>query len=193
MPVGFVLSTRAYKNFVEANDLHGTILDIVADATPHEAASSERASASIQSVFEAARLPADIAASVAHAYGSLGEDGPAVAVPSSATADDLPDVSFAGQQDTYWYVRGEAPLLDAIRKCWASPWTARAIGYRMQMGVDQRGRTMAVIVQVMVARGCVRHPVYSNPSTGDRPELVVNASLGLGAAIVWGRPSREQS
>lgn len=186
VPAGFVLSTRAYEAFVETNDVHQTILDIVAAITPHEAASIERASASIQSLFVAARLPAESASFIEHAYAALGEDEPAVAVRSSATAEDLPDLSFAGQQDSFLHVRGQEALLDAIRRCWASLWTARAIGYRTQMGVDHQAVAMAVVVQVMVPADVSGILFTANPSSGDRSEIVVNASYGLGEAIVGG-------
>ena len=186
VPDGFLLSTGAYKGFVEANELQESILQIVADATPGQAASMELASASIQSLFEAAMLPSQIAASIAQAYAALREDEPAVAVRSSATAEDLPDLSFAGQQDTYLNVRGEASVLEAIRRCWASLWTARAIGYRDQMDIDQRTVAMGVVVQVMVQADVSGILFTVNPSSGDRSELVVNASFGLGEAVVRG-------
>ena len=186
VPDGFLLSTSAYKDFVEANELQESILELAADVTPQETASLESASASIQSLFEAASLPSEIAASIAQAYAELGEDEPAVAVRSSATAEDLPDLSFAGQQDTFLNVRGEAAVLEAIRRCWASLWTARAIGYRDQMEIDQRAVAMGVVVQVMVPAEVSGILFTANPASGDRSELVVNASFGLGEAVVGG-------
>ncbi len=187
VPAGFLLSTGAYKDFVEANDLQESILQIIADANPGQAASFELASARIHSLFEAATLPGEIAESISQAYAALGEAQPAVAVRSSATAEDLPDLSFAGQQDTFLNVRGEAALREAVRRCWASLWTARAIGYRMQMEVDQRAVAMGVVVQVMVAADVSGILFTANPATGDRSELVVNASFGLGEAVVGGQ------
>ena len=186
VPAGFLVSTTAYKDFVESNGLQRPILDIAADVAPHDAVSAERASTAIHALFEAATLPTETAASLTQAYGSLSKDPPAVAVRSSATAEDLPTLSFAGQQDTYLHVRGEAALLDAIRRCWASLWTARAIGYRTQMGVDQRAAAMGVVVQIMVPADVSGILFTANPSTGERSEMVVNASFGLGEAIVSG-------
>ena len=186
VPAGFLVSTTAYKDFVESNGLQRPILDIAADVAPHDAVSAERASTAIHALFEAATLPTETAASLTQAYGSLRKDPPAVAVRSSATAEDLPTLSFAGQQDTYLHVRGEAALLDAIRRCWASLWTARAIGYRTQMGVDQRAAAMGVVVQIMVPADVSGILFTANPSTGERSEMVVNASFGLGEAIVSG-------
>lgn len=186
VPTGFLVSTRAYKDFVETNGLQRPILDTVAEVTPYDAASAERASTAIHALFASATLPTQIVESLTQAYGSLGKESPAVAVRSSATAEDLPNLSFAGQQDTYLHVRGTAALLEAIHRCWASLWTARAIGYRTQMGVDQQAAAMGVVVQVMVPAGVSGILFTANPSTGDRSELVINASFGLGEAIVGG-------
>ena len=186
VPAGFLVSTRAYADFVEANALGGSILDIVAGVAPHEALSVARASASIRSLFEAARLPTGIAASITHAYASWVRMNRQSRCVSSATVEDLPDLSSAGQQDTYLRIRGEAALLDAIRRCWASLWTTRAISYRMRMETDQRAVAIGVVVQVMVPADVSGILFTANPSTGDRSELVVNASFGLGEAVVGG-------
>ncbi len=151
VPNGFLLSTGAYKGFVEANELQESILQIVTDAAYGQTAAIERASADVQSMFEAAKLPRGIAESITQAYAALGENNRAVAVRSSATAEDLPGLSFAGQQDTTLNVYGEAAVLQAVRRCWASLWTARAISYRMRMDIDQRAVAMGVVVQLMVA------------------------------------------
>jgi pyruvate,water dikinase len=96
-------------------------------------------------------------------------------------------LSFAGQHDTYLNVRGEAALVEAIRRCWASLWTARAIGYRKQMQIDQRTVAMGVVVQVMVPADVSGILFTANPASGDRSELVINASVGLGEAVVGGQ------
>ena len=186
VPTGFLISTSAYRDFVDTNNLAGSILEIVSRVTPHEAASVELASARVHSLFEAARVPTAIASCITDAYTLLGEDEPAVAVRSSATAEDLPDLSFAGQHGTYLSIHGEAAVLDAIRGCWASLWTSRAISYRMQMAIDQRAVAMGVVVQVMVPSEVAGILFTANPATGDRSELVVNASFGLGEAVVGG-------
>ena len=187
VPAGFLLTTKAYEDFVQANELQVSILETVADVRPREVASAESASARIESLFEAASLPTEMAAAIKRAYAVLGEGDPAVAVRSSATAEDLPSLSFAGQQDTYLNVRGEAALLDAIRRCWASLWSARAIAYREQMGIDQRAMAMGVVVQLMVDADVSGILFTANPATGDRSELLVNASFGLGESVVGGR------
>lgn len=192
VPAGFYLTTTAYQRFVEDNDLQATILDLACKVTAQDAASFELASASIQTLFEEATLSAEISSVIREAYAALSDSLPgdgesAVAVRSSATAEDLPDLSFAGQQETYLNVRGEAALLVAVRHCWASLWTARAISYRHRMGIDQRTLSMAVVVQVMVPADVSGILFTANPTTGERSELVFNASFGLGEAIVGGQ------
>jgi rifampicin phosphotransferase len=135
-------------------------------------------------LFETGELPTEVSQAILQAYAGLGEKDPAVAVRSSATAEDLQDASFAGQQETYLNVRGEEALLQAVRRCWASLWSARSIAYRDQMGVSHRGIAMGVVVQVMVPADVSGILFTANPATGIREELLVNASYGLGEAIV---------
>ncbi|MQA92144.1 MAG: phosphoenolpyruvate synthase [Gemmatimonas sp.] len=187
VPTGFDLTTAAYRRFVAENDLAAAILDATSVADKSDPGSLDRAAATIHALFEGGGMPPDIATAIREAYAGLGEDDPAVAVRSSATAEDLPDLSFAGQQDTYLNMRGEAALLDAVQRCWASLWTARAIGYRLRMGIDQHTVAMGVVVQVLVPAEVSGVLFTANPTTGDRSELVVNASFGLGEAIVSGQ------
>ena len=118
------------------------------------------------------------------AYAALGR--PPVAVRSSATAEDLADASFAGQQDTYLNVRGDDALLDAVRRCWASLWTERAVAYRAEQGIDARTVAMAVVVQKMVEADAAGVLFTANPANGRRQETVVAAAWGLGEAVVGG-------
>ena len=118
------------------------------------------------------------------AYAAL--DGVPVAVRSSATAEDLPFASFAGQQDTYLNVMGAVALLDAVRKCWASLWTDRAVAYRASRGIDPATVALAVVVQRMVDAEAAGVMFTANPVTGRRQEAVIDASPGLGEAVVSG-------
>lgn len=187
VPDGFVVSTTAYRAFVDENELQPAIEVALAGINPQHPASLDRAADEIRSRFEAARLLDDLAQAIATAYAELGSDDPPVAVRSSATAEDLPELSFAGQQDTYLNVRGRDKLLAAVQRCWASLWTARAIGYRERMHVDHHTAAMGVVVQPMVAADVSGILFTANPATGDRAEFVVNASFGLGEAIVGGQ------
>ena len=186
VPDGFLISTHAYTRFVDTNDLRESIHRIV-DAACYDSGSVEEAAARIKSMFAAGQIPEDVIRPIAQAYATLGEDSPAVAVRSSATAEDLANVSFAGQQETFLNVRGEAEVISAVLRCWASLWTARAIDYRLRMDIDQRAIAMAVVVQLMVPAEVSGILFTANPTTGERAELVVNASYGLGEAVVGGR------
>jgi len=110
-----------------------------------------------------------------------------VAIRSSATAEDLPEASFAGQQETYLNVRGEEALLAAVKRCWASLWTARAMAYRARHGIDPASVSLAVVVQQMVPAEVSGVLFTVNPLTGDRDEMLINAAWGLGEALVSGR------
>ena len=186
VPAGFHLTTSAYRRFVEENNMRATMLELAKPAISQNTVSFEPAAASIQALFEEAELPAEIITEIRQAYGALSENEPAVAVRSSANAEDLPDLSFAGQHETYLNVRGEEALLAAVRRCWASLWTARALSYRHQMGVDHGDVAMAVVVQKMVPSEVSGILFTANPAMGERSEMIVNASFGLGEAIVGG-------
>jgi len=146
---------------------------------------AEAASAGIGTLFEDLPLPDDLAEAILATYRSLG--APPVAVRSSATTEDLPGASFAGQQATSLNVRGEDELLGAVRRCWASLWSARAIAYRKRQGFHhERAAAVAVVVQRLVPAEVSGVLFTANPVTGARHELVINAALGLGEAVVGG-------
>lgn len=130
-------------------------------------------------------MPVEIARAILGAYRDLG--GAAVAVRSSATAEDLPGASFAGQQETFLNVRGEEALLTAVKRSWASLWTARALAYRTRWEISSQSVSLAVIVQQMVPAAAAGILFTVNPLTGAKDEIVINASWGLGEAVVGGR------
>ena len=148
--------------------------------------SFDSASERIQALFAEAELTDELKAQIGSAYTAFGAGEPPVAVRSSANAEDLPDLSFAGQQDTYLNIRGRDALFEAVRDCWASLWTARAISYRHDHAIAQEAVAMAVVVQVMVPSEVSGILFAANPATGERSEMIVNASFGLGEAIVGG-------
>ncbi|MEU8035567.1 PEP/pyruvate-binding domain-containing protein [Streptosporangium sp. NPDC049078] len=179
VPDGFHVTTDAYRDFVSRDGLNNQIMEAVSGMPP------EQASRRIAALFTEREIPAETAAEIRAAHARLGADVP-VAVRSSATAEDLPDMSFAGQQDTYLNVRGDG-LLDAVRRCWASLWTARAIAYRASNGVPQDDVALAVVVQELVAADAAGILFTANPVTGARDQVVINASWGLGEAVVGGQ------
>ncbi len=187
VPPGFHITTAAYHRFVRDNSLHEAIVEAATGAVVDDPASLEQASAAIRALFDSGTMPGEVAAAVRQAYAALGTPDLPVAVRSSATAEDLPGMSFAGQQDTYLNVIGEEALLEAVRRCWASLWTARSIGYRLKMRIDQRSVAMGVVVQIMVPSEVSGVLFTANPATGERTEILVNASYGLGEAVVSGQ------
>ena len=188
VPGGFQIKTDAYRRFVAE---HGLQERIVALARPKldaktRAVSFEQASADIQALFAAHAIDAAVAAEIRAAYAAL-PSAPPVAVRSSATAEDLPGLSFAGQQETFLNVSGADAVVAATKNCWASLWTAQAISYRHQNGIDQSAVAMAVVVQIMVPSEVSGILFTANPATGERSEMIVNASFGLGEAVVGGQ------
>ncbi len=186
VPPGFHITTAAYDRYVDENHLGERIQSAAAQAQANDPATLDRASAQIQSLFAQGTIPDDIAEIIRRRYGELGANTP-VAVRSSATAEDLPDMSFAGQLETYLNVRGGDEVLDAVKRCWASLWTGRAIGYRQRQGIRPEDVSMAVVVQQLVAAEVAGVVFTANPVTGARDELMINAAWGLGEAIVSGR------
>jgi rifampicin phosphotransferase len=185
VPRGFMISTDAYREFVSANRWLPTILSGVTELSAEDASALERGSAQIRVAFSAGKMPEELEAAIRAAYADLANKP--VAVRSSATAEDLPDLSFAGQQDTYLNVIGPGQLLEAVINCWSSLWTARAIGYRIRNGIDHNEAALAVIVQEMVQSEASGVLFTANPLTGLRSESVIDATLGLGEALVSGQ------
>jgi pyruvate,water dikinase len=201
VPGGFHITTEAYRQFVAANGLQPKILSALKEVDTSIPTTLETASAMIGQFFAQAAIPVEISDAIRVAYEGLRprtEDGRlslpvrglpstiSVAVRSSATAEDLPDASFAGQQETYLNIRGEDALLVAVKKCWASLWTARAIAYRIKNNIDQKAVALAVVVQEMVNAGAAGILFTANPINGRRDEMVINTAWGLGEAIVGG-------
>ncbi|MFJ5697530.1 PEP/pyruvate-binding domain-containing protein [Arthrobacter sp. NPDC093139] len=188
VPEGFCLTTAAYREAtapIGLDELHHSLKATPADDL--EALSGLAGKA--RSLITAADLPPGIAAQLRSAYSALGTAGqpdPPVAVRSSATAEDLPFASFAGQQDTYLNVVGADALLAAVRNCWASLWTDRAVTYRASRGIDPSTVALAVVVQRMVDAAAAGVMFTANPVTGRRRESVIDASPGLGEAVVSG-------
>ncbi|UBU15754.1 PEP/pyruvate-binding domain-containing protein [Nonomuraea gerenzanensis] len=134
--------------------------------------------------FEQVELPGELRRAITDAYAGLG--GGPVAVRSSATAEDLPGAAFAGQQDTYLNVVGEPALIDAVRRCWGSLWNERAVAYRARLGISDSEVRIAVVVQRMVEAEVAGVLFTADPVSGDRGRLVIDASSGLGEAVVSG-------
>ncbi len=192
VPGGFHVSTEAYRRFVAKNELQPLIEAALEKVDPEKPSTLEDAARSIQNDFLNASIPADIAGEIADAYGDLRGTNPAVAVRSSATAEDLPEASFAGQQESYLNVCGADHVLEAVKKCWSSLWTARAIGYRLRQEIDQQGIALAVVVQLLVNAEVAGILFTANPISGVRDHSLINAAWGLGDAVVGGRVTPDE-
>ncbi|HVR20208.1 MAG TPA: PEP/pyruvate-binding domain-containing protein, partial [Polyangiaceae bacterium] len=177
VPPGFCVTTEAYREVAT-----GAAIDFDALSAP-KAADASRLAAAAREALVAAPVPGAVVRAVRDAYARLGG---AVAVRSSATAEDLPFASFAGQQDTYLSIVGEEAVLDAVRRCWASLWTERAVVYRAKQAILPSSVRLAVVVQRMVEAEIAGILFTANPVTGRRRQAVIDASPGLGEAVVSG-------
>ena len=186
VPPGFHVTTAAYRQFISTNNLQPVLLDCLADVDPAQPATFEKASQRIYVAFKSGSIPAEVGDAIEKAYATLAGVEPAVAVRSSATAEDLPELSFAGQQETYLNISGVKAVQEAVKRCWASLWTGRAIAYRLQHNVDQSTVALAVVVQELIPAEAAGILFTANPLNGRRDEIVINASWGLGEAIVGG-------
>ena len=184
VPDGFCVTTEAYRRVAVGADL-AALLSTADHIGRDDAAGRSALAAKARDAILQTPIPADIEQAILDSYQELGEQR-AVAVRSSATAEDLPFASFAGQQDTYLGLIGGSQVIDAVRRCWASLWTDRAAVYRASQGIDQHTALLAVIVQTMVRSEVAGVLFTANPVTGRRREAVIDASPGLGEAVVSG-------
>jgi len=192
VPPGFAITAYAYKKFIEetsiAEKIYKSIEETVTD--PSDPKQYEEASKKIRSLIESTPAPKDVEKAIKSAYRELCRkldlDEVFVAVRSSATAEDLPDASFAGQQETYLNVKGEIELIERTVKCWSSLFTPRAIFYRTQKGFAHEKVLISVGVQKMVNAKAAGVMFSINPVTGDTDQIVIEGNFGLGEAVVSG-------
>ncbi|CAK7205594.1 hypothetical protein SEUCBS139899_008372 [Sporothrix eucalyptigena] len=190
IPPGFVLTTAAYRDFISTNTaVQEQINAVLGRLNVKDVARLEEQTGAVRQAIETAPFPHELEHVATEAYRKLGNDidGDAyVAVRSSATAEDLADTSFAGLHDTFLVIRGVANVLDAVKRCWASLWTARCAAYREQHAILHAEVAIAVVVQIMVESEMAGVLFTANPVTGNTSEMVVNASFGLGESVVSG-------
>ncbi|HYK44552.1 MAG TPA: phosphoenolpyruvate synthase [Parafilimonas sp.] len=185
VPDGFCISTKAFKRIIAQTPMINSLLDELSVLIADKREKITRLSSEIRRTIEDTSIPSDIADEISGHLTSHGEKN-AYAIRSSATAEDLPTVSFAGQQDTYLNVIGGKAILHHIRKCWASLFTDRAVIYRIQNEFDHRKVQMAVIVQKMIFSNVAGIMFTADPITSNRKILSIDASFGLGEALVSG-------
>jgi len=192
VPPGFAVTAYAYKKFIEETGLQEKIFKLIKESgvKPSDPEAYATVSEKIRKLVEETPMPEYLRKAIAEAYhklsSSVGLKNTLVAVRSSATAEDLPDASFAGQHDTYLNVSGEKALIEHIQKCWSSLFTPRAIFYREQKGFEHGKVFISVAVQKMVNSRVAGVMFTINPTTGDRGQIVIEGSWGLGEAVVSG-------
>src|SRR5216683_2725603 len=186
VPAGFCVTTDAFRRIMAEAPSIDDRLDRLSGLNPDDRGAIRTLSAEIRRTLEGIAIPDDLAAAITRSVVRLGERA-AYAVRSSATAEDLPTASFAGQQDTYLNVVGPAAILQHVGRCWASLFTERAVTYRLRNGFDHRKVHMAVVVQQMVFPEAAGILFTADPVTSNRKVVSIEASFGLGEALVSGR------
>jgi len=193
VPPGFAISAYAFKRFIEETGIKDKIYEILRSRVKPGASAPEdyiEASEEIRRLIESMPIPLYMENEIRTAYRELckrvGKVEEFVAVRSSATAEDLPDASFAGQQETYLNVRGEDDVVDKVRRCWSSLFTPRAIFYRESKGFQHEKVLISVAVQKMVNAKAAGVMFTIHPVTGERDKIVIEGNWGLGEAVVSG-------
>ncbi|PGS48992.1 phosphoenolpyruvate synthase [Bacillus cereus] len=190
VPEGFCVTTVGYEKAIEQNEELQTLLQQLTKLKMEERAQIGEMSKKIREVIMAVQIPSDVVESVAHYLSRFGNEH-AYAVRSSATVEDLPYASFAGQQDTYLNIIGEEAILQHVRKCWGSLFTERAVTYRMQNGFEHNQVSICVVIQKMVFPEASGILFTADPITSNRKVLSIDASFGLGEALVSGLVSAD--
>ncbi len=187
VPGGYNITIEGYDRFVEANDLHDKVQDFLKGLDVDDTEALQKASKNIRDLMEIQPIPDDLEKLITDAYDKAIGDFPDafVAVRSSATAEDLPDASFAGQQETFLNVKGHEMLLDSVKKCWSSLWTPRAIFYRVQHGFSHEEVKLSVVVQRMV-NSFTSGIMFTSDVTLGKPYSLIEGGWGLGEMIVSG-------
>ncbi len=192
VPPGFAVTAFSYERYIQEKKIAEQIYKIIKETVtnPNDPKQYDVASKKIRELIENTPMPKDIEDAIRSAYRDLNKrlelKNTFVAVRSSATAEDLPDASFAGQQETYLNVKGADDLIDKVRKCWSSLFTPRAIFYRNEKGFPHEKVFISVGVQKMVNSGCAGVMFTINPVTGNRDEIVIEGNYGLGETVVSG-------
>lgn len=188
VPPGYVVNTAAFRAFM-GSGLDESIAGLLDGLDPEDIAAVDTASAAIRDLITSRPVPEELRGVTAQAYEDLQsrfDSEVPLAVRSSATAEDLPDASFAGQQDTYLWLNGSESVREHIRACWASLYTSRAILYRIKNNIPDDGLCMAVVVQKMVNAKTAGVAMTLDPTNGDRSKITVDASWGVGEMVVSG-------
>ncbi len=192
VPAGCVVTTDAFERFLARLDPQESIRREIERLAPDDLEACTRVGAEVRAKIEGATLPADLQENIAahydelHARPATAEYSEPVAIRSSATSEDSADASFAGLQDTYLWVRGVDSIIEHVRKCWASLYAVESLMYRRRLRLPEQGLAMGVVIQPMIDSRCSGVMFTRSPNTGDRSVVVLEASWGLGSAVVSG-------
>lgn len=190
VPPGFALTTAAYRHSRDAADLDATLARLLHGLDTDDTAMVSDRCGRIRTHIAEMPMAPEVETSLRAAYAELcrrsSSDDVPVAVRSSATSEDSPDASFAGEHDTYLWVRGADDVVDAVRRCWASLFTDRATCYRVEMGYEHRSVEMSVVIQKMVRPVAAGVAFTLNPSDGDRSTIAIDSAWGFGEGVVSG-------
>jgi pyruvate,water dikinase len=192
VPPGFAISTEAFDAFLDQANLRDAIANALDGVPVGDLEATRRASQAIGDAMRRATVPEAVREEVAEHYAQLGHDAPPVAVRSSAVGEDSQEATFAGQQETYLWMRGAEQVCDAVRDCWASLYSAPAISYRARLGDATHPPAMGVTVQRMVDAEVSGVMFTCNPVSGDPSMVTINASWGLGLAVVGGEVTPDE-
>ncbi|MDO5301650.1 MAG: phosphoenolpyruvate synthase [Tissierellia bacterium] len=196
VPPGFCVTAEGYDAFIDGANLDEKVRYLMDGLDVDDVDQLTAASNDIRANISGGAIISQLEEEIRKAYRKLSEEigieNPQVAVRSSATAEDLPDASFAGQQDTYLHIAGEEALVEHVRKCWASLWTPRAIYYREKQNYNHFDVSLAVVVQKMVFSEKSGVMFTANPIANNTDEMMINASYGLGEAVVSGLVSPDE-
>ena len=190
VPPGFAVTTAAYRRSSDDADLDATLARYLHRLDVDDTDMVSQRCGRIRQVIASMPIPPEVETSIRHSYDELsrrcGVTDVPVAVRSSATSEDSPDASFAGEHDTYLWVQGGDAVVDAVRRCWASLFTDRATCYRVEMGFEHRSVEMSVVVQKMVRPRSAGVAFTLNPADGDRSQVAIDAAWGFGEGVVSG-------
>jgi len=187
VPDGFVITAQTYAEFLEKRKLKNKIEEIIEKVDVNDTKALEKASAKIRKLIESESIPEEIEREILKAYKKISGSNPAVAVRSSATAEDMPEASFAGQQDTFLNICGEDELLNSIKSCWSSLFTPRAVFYRASHKIEHAKVLIAVVVQRMINAKKAGVMFTAHPTSGERDKIVIEGAWGLGEGVVSGK------
>ena len=188
VPPGFVIPVKTFERFLAKIDPGGKIRQAIASLEGSDLTALSNAASEIRAAINNAAMPDEIASDIVSAYREIAQDErrAPVAIRSSATAEDSEDASFAGLQDTYLWVQGEAEVLAHVRRCWASLYNTESVSYRHRLKLPEDEVAMAVVVQRMALARSAGVMFTRSPTTGDRSTIVIESSWGLGSCLVSG-------